>query len=202
MYALLQNVLSRANSYLKILQIVQFLWTKFPCRTGTFTRLCLFVPYGRDIASFQRAVSPYKRDTEWPNERFHGSTSIVLQEAPQLTTPPVFLSNDQSSTPHPPSAILQRTCHGNSHRSNRRQQVSQECNTLLFALFWPLHELLRSPFCKNLPLLARFRPSGDFLAQTTLAFSFLRKTTVPTFFGHHQHGLTFRRPVSQHSHFL
>jgi len=37
---------------------------KFPCRTGAFMRFRLFVPYGRDIASFRRALWPYKRDTE------------------------------------------------------------------------------------------------------------------------------------------
>ena len=44
-------------------------------------------------------------------ERLHGSTAIVPQEVLQLTTPSVFSSADQPSTPHPPSAMLQRTCH-------------------------------------------------------------------------------------------
>jgi len=70
-----------------------------------------FVPYGQDIANFWEVWSPYKRDTEWHNERFHGSTSIVLQEAPQLTTPSVFSSNDQPPTPHSPTAMLQVRCH-------------------------------------------------------------------------------------------
>ena len=68
--------------------------------------LCLFIPYGRDVASFRTVLWPYKHDTKRLNNRFHGSTSIVLQEAPQLTTPPVFSRNDQSSTPHSPSAML------------------------------------------------------------------------------------------------
>ena len=35
-------------------------------------------------------------------------------------------------------------------------------NTLLSALFWPFHELLRSPFRKTLPLSARFWPRETF----------------------------------------
>jgi len=42
-------------------------------------RFRFFVPYGRDIAKFWKVWSPYKRDTEWHNERFYGSTSIMLQ---------------------------------------------------------------------------------------------------------------------------
>jgi len=75
-------------------------------------------------------------------------------------------------------------------------------NALLSALFWPFRELLRSLFRKTLPLPARFWPSGDFLSQTTLARSFLRETTLPSFFGRIQHGSTSRRPSSQPSHFL
>jgi len=75
-------------------------------------------------------------------------------------------------------------------------------NALLSALFWPFSELLRSPFRKTLPLPARFWPSGDLLSQTTLARSFLRETTVPSFFERLQHGLTFGRPLSQPSNFL
>jgi len=70
-------------------------------------------------------------------------------------------------------------------------------NTLLSALFWPFHELLRSPFRKTLPLSARFWPSGDFLSQTTFARSFLRETTVPSFFGRLRRCSTSRRPSSQ-----
>ena len=45
-------------------KIVQFLSTNFPCRTGALTRFRVFVPHGRDIVSFQRALSPYKLNTE------------------------------------------------------------------------------------------------------------------------------------------
>jgi len=75
-------------------------------------------------------------------------------------------------------------------------------NALLSAVFWPFSELLRSPFLKTLQLPARFWPLGDLLLQTTLACSFLRETTVPSFFGRLQHGLTFGRPLWQPSHFL
>jgi len=77
-------------------------------------------------------------------------------------------------------------------------------NALLSVLFWLFSELFRSPFHKTLPLPlpARFWPSGDFLSQTTLARSFLRETTVPSFFAQLQHGLTVGRPLSQPSHFL
>ena len=57
-------------------------------------------------------------------------------------------------------------------------------------------------FRKTLPLLALFWPSGDFLSQTTLACSFLRENTVPSFFGRLQHVSTSRRLSSQPSHFL
>jgi len=105
---------------------------------------------------FQKVLSPYKRDTEWHNERFHGSTSIVLQEAPQLTTPPVFSSNDKFSTPHSPSAMLYLTCQRHPRRPYCRQQAP------------------RPTFCANLTLSlpARFWPSGDLLSQTTLAHFF------------------------------
>jgi len=61
-------------------------------------------------------------------------------------------------------------------------------NDLLSALFWPFHGLVRSPFRKKLPLPARFWSSGDFLSQTTVVRSFLRQTSVQTFFGRLQHG--------------
>jgi len=56
-------------------------------------------------------------------------------------------------------------------------------NALLSALFWPFHELLRSPLRKILPLPARLWYSGNFLSQTTLTRSVLRETSVQTFFG-------------------
>jgi len=86
---------------------------KFPCRTGAFMRFRLFVPYGRDIASFRRALWPYKRDTEWHNMRFHGSTSIVLQHRslqhhPAYNTTRVF---EQWSIFNPASAVRDAPAH-------------------------------------------------------------------------------------------
>jgi len=55
-------------------------------------------PYGRDSASSLAALSPYGRKNENHIERFHGSTSIVPQEALQFTTPSsMFSSADQPS---------------------------------------------------------------------------------------------------------
>ena len=49
--------------------------------------LCLKqAPYGRASASSLAALSPYGRENENHIECFHGLTSIVLQEALQLTT--------------------------------------------------------------------------------------------------------------------
>jgi len=82
-----------------------------PCKTGAFTRFRSFVHHGLDIANFWEVRSPYKRDTELHNERSHGSTSIVLQEAPHLPTSSLFSSNDQPPTPHSPTAMLQLRRH-------------------------------------------------------------------------------------------
>ena len=131
---------------------------------------------GRDIASFQKVLSPYKRDTNWHNERFHRSTSIVLQEAPQLTTPPVFSSNDQSWTPHSPSTILQLMC----QRQSRRPYCQQQAKRPTFCPWLTLQQTSSLA----LPQPARFWPSGDLLSQTALAHSVLRDTTVPPFLEH------------------
>jgi len=55
-------------------------------------------------------LSPHDgRDTQSLIERFHRSNSIVLKQALQITTLPVFASNDQSSTSHSLSAMRQLT---------------------------------------------------------------------------------------------
>jgi len=93
-------------------------------RTTEELSLCLEqAPYGRDSASSLAALSPYGQENENYIERVHGSTSIVLQEAPQLTTPPVFLRTDQSSTPPSTSAMLQLTCRRHPRRPYWRQQA-------------------------------------------------------------------------------
>jgi len=101
--------------------------------------------------------------------------------------------NDESSTPHSPSAMLQVTCHQHPRRPYCRQQVSRPafCTCLT----------LRRTSSLALPLPARFWPSGELLSQTILARSFLRGTTVPPFLGRLQHCLTFGRLPSQSSHF-
>ena len=78
--------------------------------------------------------SPYKRDTEWLKGRFHGSTSNVLQEALQLTTPPVFPRNDQPPTPHSPTAMLQLTCHRHHCRPYCCQQAQRPTFCALLTL--------------------------------------------------------------------
>jgi len=171
-----------------MLQIVQFLFTE--CSMQDWS---LYALYGRDIANFWEVQSPYKRDTEWHNERFHGSTSIVLQEAPQLTTPSVFSSNDQPSTPHSPTAIPQLRCHRHPRWPYYRQQAP--CPTFC------ARPTIRRISSLALPLPAQFWPSGDLLSQTILARSFLRETTVPLFFERLQHSLTFGRLPSQPSDF-
>ena len=54
-------------------------------------------------------------------------------------------------------------------------------HALISALVRPFIQLPRLPFNQTLPLPARFWPSGALLLQTTLARSFLRETTVPSF---------------------
>ena len=126
--------------------------------------------------NFWEVQSPYKRDTEWHNERFHGSTSIVPQEAPQLTTPPVFSSNDQSSTPHSPSTMLQFMCQRHPRRPCYRQQAARPTSCSR----WPFSEFLRMPFHKNLPLPARFWPLTDLLRRPPSRILFFgRLATAP-----------------------
>jgi len=84
---------------------------RFHARLETCTCFGFSIPYLRDIANFQTVLSPYKRDAKRHIERFHVSSSIVLQEALHLTTTPVFSSNDSSSTPHSPSATPQLQRH-------------------------------------------------------------------------------------------
>jgi len=100
-----------------------FYGRNFPGRIGAYTHFLLFVPYGPDIANFRTTLWPYGRDPEWHIESSYGSNWIVLQEAAQLITPPVFSSNDQSSTPHSPSAMLQPTCRRHPRRPYCRQQA-------------------------------------------------------------------------------
>ena len=78
-------------------------------------------PMDRILRVLWRRLSPYGRENENHIDRFHGSTSIVSQEAPQLTTPSVFSNNDQSPTPHVTSTMLQRTCHRHPLRPYCRQ---------------------------------------------------------------------------------
>jgi len=55
-------------------------------------------------------LSPHDgRDTQLLIQRFHRSNSIVLEQALQITTLPVFASNDRSSTSHSLSAMHQLT---------------------------------------------------------------------------------------------
>jgi len=171
-----------------------------PCKTRAFTRFRSFVPYGRDIANFWKVRSPYKRDTEWHNERFHGSTSIVLQKAPQLTTPSVFASNDQPPTSHSLTAMLQLRCHRHPCRSYCCQQAQRPTFCALLALLWTSSLALPQEPCPSCSILVFER----LLSQTTVVRFFLRETSVQTFFGRppSQHGLTFGRPLSQPSHFL
>ena len=82
---------------------------RFHARLETCTCFGFSIPCLRDIANFQTVLSPYKRDAKRHIERFHVSSSIVLQEALHLTTTPVFSSNDSSSTPHSPSACYTST---------------------------------------------------------------------------------------------
>ena len=131
-------------------------------------------------------------------EHFHRSTSIVPQEALQLTTPSVF----SSAINLEPRFRCPRCSSARATGTPVAPTANSKRNALLSVLFWPFRELLRSPFRKTFPLTARFWPSGDFLSQTTLARSFLRETTVPSFLGRLQHGLKSRRPSSQPSHFL
>jgi len=74
-----------------------------PRASTLWTGFCAFCGVESSLA----ALSPYGWENENHIERFHGSTSIALQEAPQLTKPPVFSSDDQSSTPHSPSTMFQ-----------------------------------------------------------------------------------------------
>ena len=91
-------------------------------------------------------------DTNWfiaaiiRDDRDHGTSSM-------------FSSNDQSSTPHSPSTILQLTC----QQHPRTTIVDSKRHALLCALVRPFSELLHSPFHKTLLLPARSWLSGDFL---------------------------------------
>jgi len=99
--------------------------------------------------------------------------------------------NDQSSTPHSLSAMLQLTC----QRHPRRPCCWQQAPRLTFCA-----RLTRTSSLA-FPLPARFWPLGDLPSLTILARFFLRETTVPPFFGCLQHGLTFGRLPSQPLHF-
>ena len=63
--------------------------------------------------------------TDQPQLCHRDRKHCILQhhQALHLTTPSVFSSTDQPSTPHPPSAMLQRTCHWHSRRPYYRQQA-------------------------------------------------------------------------------
>jgi len=60
----------------------------------------------------------------------------VPKEALQLTTLPVFSSNDQSSAPHwhSPSVMLQLTCHWHSRRPYCQQQAQRPTFCALLTL--------------------------------------------------------------------
>jgi len=59
---------------------------------------------------------------------------VVLQEAPQLTTPPVFSSNDQPPTPHSPTAMLQLRCRRHNFHPYCCQQVQRPTFCALLTL--------------------------------------------------------------------
>jgi len=119
--------------------------------------------------------SSYKQDTERHNDRFRTSTSNVLQEAPQLKTPPVFSSNNQSSTPHSPSAMLQLTCHRHPRRPYCRQQVQRPTFCALLTLQRTSSLALPQDPSPSCSILTFGRPSFA-------SILFLRETTVPSFF--------------------
>jgi len=99
--------------------------------------------------------------------------------------------NVHSSSPHSPSQS--NTC----HRHPRRPYCRHQAPRLTFCA----RLTIKRSSSLELPLPARFWPSGDLLSQTILASSFLRETIVPLFFGRLQHGLIFGRLPSQPSHF-
>ena len=58
----------------------------------------------------------------------------MLQKAPQLTTPSVFLSNDQPATPHSPTAMLQLRCRRHPCRPYCCQQAQRPTFCALLTL--------------------------------------------------------------------
>jgi len=98
--------------------------------------------------------------------------------------------NVRYSSQHSPSQS--NKCHQHPRRPYYQQQGPR--------LTCCVRLTIKRTFSLELPLPARFWPSGDLLSQTILARSFLRETTVPLFFGRLQHGLTFGRLPSQPSH--
>jgi len=103
-----------------MLQIVQFFWTNFACRTGALLHFRLFVPYGLDIASFWTALWPYGRDTEtlWHWEllciklncvvrsRTAHNTTRVFEQWSILN--PAFVVRDVTDVPVAPPSPLQQ----------------------------------------------------------------------------------------------
>jgi len=126
------------------------------------------------------------------------STSIVLQEAPQLTTPSVFSSNDQPPTPHSPTTMLQFRCRRHPCRPYCCQQA--QCPTSSCAL-------LTLPRTSSLALLQQPCPSCLILIFGRLSFAdhcraIFSSGDFRTFLGRLQNGLTFGRPLSEPTHFL
>jgi len=122
----------------------------------------------------------------------------VLQETPQLTTPSVFSSNDRPPTPHSPTAMLQLRCHRHPCRPYCCQQAQRQIFCALLTLPRTSSFALPQEPCPSCSILI----FGRLLSHTTVVRSFLWETSVQTFFGRLQHGLTFGRPLSQPSHFL
>jgi len=121
--------------------------------------------------------SPYKRDTEWHNKRFHRSTSIVLQEAPQLTTPSMFSSNDQPPTPHSPTVMLQLRCYRHPCRPYCCQQAQHPSFCALLTLPRTSSLALPQEPCPSCSILI----FGRLRSQTTVVRPFLGETSVQTF---------------------
>ena len=120
----------------------------------------------------------------------------MLQEAPQLTTPSVFSSNDQPLTPHSPTAMLHLGCYWHPCRPYCCQQAQRPTFCALLTL--PRASSLAlpqepSPSCSFLIFgrlssadhrRAFFSQSGDFstdLFWTTSTRFDLRETFITTF---------------------
>ena len=118
---------------------------------------------GQGSCELSGGVVTYTQENGKHMEHFQGSNnSIVPQEVLQFTSPPVFSSNNQCSTPHSPSAMLRLTCQRQSwaRRPFCRQQVPRPtfCSRVTFfgrlqhRPFWTTSTVTQWPsgdFCYN-----------------------------------------------------